>query len=266
MTVPAPQSRPPAASTLPSRIGSVPYLNAAPLTWGLEGETAFLPPSRLARELHEGRIDAALLSVTEVLLEEGYGVLDGVAIGSDGPVASVFLAHQDPLDSLGVVHLDPASCTSVQLLRILLAERGARPALETLRDPARAREVRNLLLIGNPAIAFRRTNPPHRIWDLGAAWRESTGLPFVYAAWVIRRGASAGVAGRLREAAAAGLAALPQIIDQRPEFDREFRRAYLGGHIRYGLGDREKAGLARFGELLARHTGRQVQPVRYLGA
>ena len=51
----------------PFRVGSVPYLNAAPLTFGLEQEIAFVPPSQLAVELHAGRLDAALVSLTEVL-------------------------------------------------------------------------------------------------------------------------------------------------------------------------------------------------------
>ena len=69
---------------------------------------------------------------------------------------------------------------------------------------------------------------------------------------------------RLLAAKSAGLAALPQIIAERTDYDAAFRRAYLGGHIRYDLGDAEKAGLARFGELLVKHTGREVFPLRYV--
>jgi predicted solute-binding protein len=47
-------------------------------------------------------------------------------------------------------------------------------------------------------------------------------------------------------------------VEHRPEFTREFRQAYLGGHIRYGLGDREKAGLERFRQALDTH----LQPRR----
>ena len=76
-----------------ARIGSVPYLNAVPLTCGLEGRCSFLPPSALAVELRSGRLEAALLSVTEALFAPGYPIVDGVAIASDGPVFSVFLAQ-----------------------------------------------------------------------------------------------------------------------------------------------------------------------------
>lgn len=246
------------------RIGSVPYLNAVPLTASLDQAVVYLPPSQLAAELHAGRLDAALLSVTEIMGREEYDVLDGVGISSDGPVYSVFLAHRDPLEAIREVHLDPASCTSVNLLRVLLAERGLSPACTTLTHYDQARQLPNVLLIGNPAIEFRRRPGEVAIWDLGAAWQTLTGLPFVYAVWALRRGAPAELAAHLRAAQVAGRAALPEIIERRPDYDRAFRQAYLGGHIRYDLGDREKAGLARFGELLRQHTGRSAVALRYV--
>ncbi len=249
----------------PFRIGSVPYLNAVPLTYGLGNGVTYLPPSELARKLHAGFLDAALLSVTEVLSHPGYDVLDGVAITSDGPVASVFLAHQDPLDALGEVHLDPASCTSVNLLRVLLSDRGPLPRFVPLRDYATAEQHRNVLLIGNPAIDFRRQNHPHAFWDLGEAWHLLTGLPFVYAVWVLRRGVPRELTTLLRQAHEAGLAALAEIIASRPEFDLAFRKDYLGGHIRYGLGPREKAGLEFFAQLFAFHNGGNVFLLNYVG-
>ena len=242
------------------RIGSVPYLNAVPLTCGLEGRCSFLPPSTLAAELRSGRIDAALLSVTEALFAPGYPIVDGVAIASDGPVFSVFLAHQDPLDErLTEVHLDPASCTSVNLLRVLLAARGLFPRFSPLAGYDRDRMPRNVLLIGDPAIRFALSSHSHRVWDLGAAWKEWTGLPFVYAVWAVREAAATSALGnRLREARESGLRRLPEWVEYRPEFTREFRNAYLGGHIRYGLGEREKAGIERFRQALDAH----IEPPR----
>ena len=42
------------------------------------------------------------------------------------------------------------------------------------------------------------------------------------------------------------------------EFDLAFRKDYLGWHIHYHLGDDEKRGLAKFVELLRKHSGREV--------
>ena len=79
------------------RIGSVPYLNAAPLTRDIDGELIFAPPSKLAEMLRRDELDAALVSITEVLLNDRYDILDGVAIGSLGEVYSVILAYKKPL-------------------------------------------------------------------------------------------------------------------------------------------------------------------------
>src|SRR3989449_3674614 len=84
-------------SLAPFRVGSVRYLNAVPLTRGLEEEVVYATPSELARLLQQEELDAALVSVTEVLLKDSYDVLDGIAIASLGEVQSVLLAHRKPL-------------------------------------------------------------------------------------------------------------------------------------------------------------------------
>jgi chorismate dehydratase len=119
-----------------------------------------------------------------------------------------------------------------------------------------------VLLIGDPVVRFALGRPDHRIWNLGAAWKEWTGLPSVFAVWAMREPAATGaLADGLREARKRGLVRLPEWIDHRPEFTRQFRQAYLVGHIRHGRGDREKAGLARFRQSLGQHLGRaRVQP------
>ena len=119
-------------SLSPYRVGSVPYLNAVPLTRGLESEVVFATPSKLAEMLRRDELDAALVSVTEVLFNDRYNILDGVAVASLGEVKSVFLAHRKPIDDVKVVFCDPASLTSINLLRVLLAERGIRAEYKPL--------------------------------------------------------------------------------------------------------------------------------------
>ena len=252
-------------SLAPYRVASVPYLNAAPLTRGIEDQIQFLPPSRLAELLKAGELDAALLSITEVFFSDAYDVLDGIAIASMGEVYSVVLAHEDPLDEMREVFVDPASCTSVNLLRVLLAERGLHPEFKTLDAYANAPQRKNVLLIGDRAIDFRRAHPDRPVWDLGAAWNELTGLPFAYAVWALRRDReTTALRRRLREAKAFGMDTLEQIIQMRPEYDRDFRQDYLGWHIHYHLTGDEKRGVAKFLELLRKHSGREVFEPRYV--
>src|SRR5881396_358060 len=252
-------------SLAPFRVGSVRYLNAVPLTRGLEEQVTFTVPSTLAEMLRRDELDAALVSVTEVLFNDRYDVLDGIAVASLGEVKSVLLAHRRPIDKVQEVFCDPASLTSVQLLRVLLAERGLRPELKPLASYDFAVLPDFALLIGDPALDFLRAPGRHEIWDLGAAWYEATKLPFVYAVWALRRGAdNSALRRQLREARDFGLDTLDYIIRTRTDYDYDFRNDYLSWHIHYHLGAEEKLGLARFIELLRKHTTAPVYEPRFV--
>ena len=241
-------------SLAPFRVGSVPYLNAVPLTRGIEEQILFVTPSKLAEMLQKDELDAALVSVTEVLFNDRYDILDGIAVASLGEVKSVFLAHRRPIEEVTEVFCDTASLTSVNLLRVLLAERGLRPEFKPLESYEFAALPDYAMLIGDRALDFLRATRQHEIWDLGAAWYERTGLPFVYAVWALRRGVENGRLRRqLREAKSFGLDTLDSIISSRAEYDYDFRKDYLGWHIHYHLGADEKRGLAKFIELLRKH-------------
>jgi len=247
------------------RIGSVPFLNAVPLTRGMEGELFFAPPARLAEMLRRDELDAALVSVTEVLFNDRYDVLDGVAIASLGEVYSVLLAHRKPLAAAREIFCDTASLTSVNLLKVLLAERGIFPEFKPLENYKAAGEKDFVLLIGDRAIEFQRSPPAHEILDLGSAWLEETNLPFVYAVWALRRGVENRELRReLKEAKRFGMDTLDTIIETREEFDEDFRRDYFEWHIHFHLGEDEKRAIARFSELLAKHNLGPVFPPRFV--
>jgi chorismate dehydratase len=247
------------------RIGSVHYLNAAPLTRGIEGEITFATPARLAKMLWENELDAALVSLTEVLFHDRYDILDGIAIASLGEVYSVFLAHKKPIAEVQEVFCDPASLTSVNLLKVLLAEHGLKPEFKPLENYAAAADKDFVLLIGDAAIDFQRAPHTHEIFDLGVAWLELTGLPFVYAVWALRRGEhQAALRNELRSAKRFGMETLDHIIATRPEYDEDFRRDYFEWHIHYHLGDDEKRAIEKFCQLLKKHGLGPVFPPKFV--
>src|SRR6185503_3795565 len=123
---------------------------------GLEEQILFVTPSKLAEMLQRDELDAALVSVTEVLLNDRYDILDGIAVASLGEVKSVFLAHRQPIDQVNEIFCDPASLTSVNLLRVLLAERGLRPEFKPLASYDAALLPDYALLIGDPALDLLR--------------------------------------------------------------------------------------------------------------
>ena len=252
-----------AQSVAPFRVGSVRFLNAVPLTRGLEEQIVFATPSELAAMLERAELDAGLVSVTEPLLRGSYDILDGIAIASLGEVKSVFLAHRGPIEHAREVFYDTASLTSVNLLRVLLAERGVKARFTPLPSYDFARLPDYTLLIGDTALDFLLAPRSHEIWDLGAAWHELTGLPFVYAVWALRRGLeNTALRRQLRQARGFGLDTLDSIVRDRPEYSYDFRKDYLGWHIHYHLAADEKRGLARFAELLRKHAlGPVFEPI-----
>jgi chorismate dehydratase len=237
------------------RIGSVHYLNAAPLTRDIAGELIFTTPAKLAQMLQRDQLDAALVSITEVLLNDRYDILDGIAIATLGEVYSVFLAHKKPLAEAQEIFCDTASLTSVNLLKVLLAEKKIFPEFKPLENYEVAKEKDFVLLIGDPAIEFQRAPHAHEIFDLGSAWLELTNLPFVFAVWALRRGIeNKELRYELRAAKSFGIETLEQLIETREEFDEDFRRDYFEWHIHYHLAEDEKRGIAKFCELLRKHN------------
>ena len=237
------------------RIGCVQYLNAKPLIWGYPGHIRLDHPSGLARDIARGEIDAALVPVFEALRDPHYLLVDGAAIACDGPVYSVFLAYRGELSKIRTVSLDPASLTSVHLLQVLLAEfHQLRPQYVRTQDISGETDAQ--LLIGNQAIEYRTVAPSDvRFLDLGEEWIRQTGLPFVFALWLLRRALPnpAAVADDFRSLKMEGLARVPEIVRAESIGTPEFRTAYLTRHIRFEFGHREKAGLDRFRQLLAVH-------------
>ena len=252
------------------RVGCVRYLNSRPLIHGHEARVTFQHPATLADELAAGRLDVGLVPTFELLRQPAnYRVVDDVAIACRGRVYSVFLAYRGHLADVRRIWLDPASRTSVNLLRVLLAEfHGYQPQYAPLPPASDAPPLaapapgEGVLLIGDQAIAFRtqqtQTAAGCRFFDLGEQWQLATGLPFVFAAWLVRAGVPRAplVADALRAWRQAGsdrreaVIAAAEATGQYPEGFPEF---YLTRCIRYRLGADEKKAIAEYARLLHAH-------------
>jgi chorismate dehydratase len=236
------------------RVGCVQYLNSKPLIYGCDAPVIFDHPSGLARDLIDEKLDVALVPVFEALRNPPWIAVDEVAIACDGPVFSVFLAHRQPLADVRRITLDPASRTSIHLLQVLLAEfQGLQPEYVAAGEVS---EDNALLLIGNQAIDFRVAYPEGwHFLDLGAEWKRCTGLPFVFALWLMRPALAnaASIADELRAIKRDGVAHIEEIVRADRTHEVALSTRYLTEHIRFDCGAKEKAGLNRFGELLVKH-------------
>lgn len=240
-------------SAPPPRIGSVPFLNARPHVHGLGAEVAYDLPARLAARLRAGEFEVALAPVAGFLGEPRYGLLDGIAIACRGEVRSVYLAHRGPLSAVRTVAFDPGSRSSTLLLRLALDEfLGLEGRWSQAPDPETA-DAR--LRIGDPALRERPglVADGWRLLDLGELWFQRTQLPFVFAGWIVAPGADISrFSARLRNALAAGIAAIDEIADRQEVLPPAEARDYLRRCVRYDLGADEKRGLEEFRSLCAK--------------
>ncbi|MDP9098786.1 MAG: menaquinone biosynthesis protein [Verrucomicrobiota bacterium] len=240
------------------RIGCVKYLNARPLIHGWPGEVVFDHPSVLCERLAAGQLDVALVSSFEFLRNPVYTLVDGISISSNGPVHSVFVAHNGNLSEIEEIEVDPASQTGINLLRCLLAEMGLAPKF-VIRSRLVQRAITPRLakfFIGDQAIRFRdETENTFQFWDLGEEWQKRTQLPFVYALWLIRPEVPSpkAIADGLRARRDNNIRELDLLVADDREFSPDFCQFYLRQCIRYQYGTQEKEGLSMFRKLCEKH-------------
>ncbi|MBM3235779.1 menaquinone biosynthesis protein [Candidatus Poribacteria bacterium] len=243
------------------KIGAVPYLNAKPLIYTLPKDDpnfqlSTAVPSLLAAQLQAGQLDVALIPSIEYLRkekfqDENYQIIPDIAISSHGPVRSVKLFSQVPIEKVRRVALDTSSRTSRALLKILLAEKyGLNPEYTSYehRSPIRNTDADAVLLIGDAAM--QQSDEGWYTLDLGEEWHSMTGMPFVYALWVTKENAVLDyITQKLQQAKQEGLQLIPEIAQiEAPKLNlpESLCREYLTQNIGYDLTKAELAGLRLF--------------------
>ena len=246
------------------RLGAVTYLNARPLTFCLSRlardlEVTFDLPSRLADGLAAARLDVALAPSIGYFRNPGYSIVSDACVACDGPVRSVKLYSRVPARRIETLALDEGSRTSAAMVQILLKERfGLSPAVERLPIGAAIEDTPAdaVMLIGD-----RGMQPANGqfefVWDLGEAWTDWTGLPFVFAMWTARDGVDLqDVEETLARARDEGVARLAEIAHAEAPalgIDEADCLAYLRDHLEFRLGPRQRQGLEMFCQLAGRH-------------
>src|SRR4051812_29323746 len=259
VTVPVDQHAPSTQRVL--RLGSVSYLNAKPLIHGLDLDSSNLDlsldvPSRLLEGLRSGRFDVALLPVIDYQRMPNLRIVPAGGIGCDGPTLTVRIFSQQPIEQTRILACDPDSHTSVALARIILKEHfGLSPEFIDLgRATGAPGEAR--LLIGDKVVCEEPAGFEHQL-DLGAAWKEMTGLPFVFAVWVARDGVDLGdLPARLEQAKRDGLANVHQIVERYAiprGWPPGIALQYLTMYLQYDIGPRQLQAIELFFRKAAAH-------------
>ncbi|HBW16229.1 MAG TPA: hypothetical protein DEF41_08880 [Desulfovibrio sp.] len=259
--------------TYPLRLGRIGYLNVLPIYHPLETgiiphefDIVAGPPAVLNNMMAHGDLHVSATSSIEYGRHaDDYLLVPDMAIGSRGPVMSVLLLSRRPVEELAgqTVLVSAETHTSAALLRLLFREYYRFPvsyvtgcATTQIAGPE-APEA--FLAIGDEALRLRNHPDYPHVLDLGEAWRQWTGLPFIFGVWVVSRAAAAACrfsenpADLLRRARDWGEAHMDTILDltlQGCPLTREELRVYYDGLV-YHLGDEEQEGLRLFYSRLA---------------
>ena len=256
------------------RLGRIPWINCYPVYAGIDRGVAD-PGAELisgtAADLNDllaaGELDVSVVSAVEYARNAAaYHLLPGLAISCDGPVHSVMLFSRRPVHELdgATVLRSSSSRTSVLLLELLCRHRWkVRPRFATVRAESSDLETLRgfpheaVLVIGDAALLLAAEGRYPYVVDLGSAWKDWTGLPFVFAVWAARRGLDREAVARVHQALDAsrnwGLAHLDELATLaagRTGIAPATCRTYLGD-LDYALGYRHLAGLTDFFRRLA---------------
>ncbi len=233
-----------------------------PLIAGLETdheiELVFDVPSRLSRLLDDGRVDAALVPVID-LVQEGraWQIVSDACIGGDGETLTVRVFSRRPPETIRTLHVDGDSHTSVVLARIVWQELyGIRLDVLPYRSDVSSDDCEAVLLIGDKVVNHSLIHFDIET-DLGSAWKTLTGMPFVFAVWASPRSSEpARLATKLANARDAGVATAAMIAaDFGPGMGWPVTLAtrYLTTRLKFYLGERQRQGMARFLEMAEHH-------------
>ena len=247
-----------------NRIVAVSYLNTIPFIYGIEhagidlyADLLLSPPRGCASLLRDGGAEIALIPVAAVPSIPDIRIVTPFCIGASRSVRTVVLAADSPLDRLDTIYLDSHSLTSVRLVRILASKLwGIRPEWKELKDfsALNAPQPRTGYLIIGDKVFDHEEKFRYR-YDLADEWREMTGLPFAFAAWVARSGVDDRTVERLAEALDYGVRHIPEAIACYGYGDRSYAYDYLTRNIDFVFDEQKRRATALYWQ-----EGRKIDP------
>jgi chorismate dehydratase len=240
------------------KIGAVSYLNTKPLLYGIQRSNILQQqieliedyPSNIAKQLLEGTIDVGLVPVAIIPNLAEWHIISDFCIGAEGEVASVCLFSEVPLEQIETVLLDYQSKTSVNLCKILFQHYWKKTPQFLQAGINYRNEIKGTtagVIIGDRALEQQHISA--YVFDLAAAWKSMTGLPFVFAAWIANKTLPNHFIEEFNKANEAGLHHLQEIVNSLhyPHYDL---LTYYTKNISFYLSDDKRKGMNLFLEML----------------
>ena len=176
---------------MPLKVGRTPYLSSEPMYFDMEKrgiEVQELPPNELTAAISDGRLQGGLVSLVDTFeLNDSMRTASGFCVATIAQAVSVKLHTKMPIEELAgrTIAVPEAAPTAIKLLQVLLSlKHGITPGAYVTEDEGH--DAR--LLVGNLGLRHRRgLREFPQTYDLGEEWRQWTGLPFVFARFVLRK-------------------------------------------------------------------------------
>lgn len=233
-------------------VAMVSYKNTKPFMFGFNhyGNTSFnlslLNPASCSDAFANGEVDIALVPVAFLEGRSDYKIITDFCIGADGPVNSVALLSNEPIDKINKLILDNHSMTSNRLVQILLENHWEQEVVYEKGDVSQGITLERetaVVMIGDKVFKYQHQYK-HK-YDLAEAWKAMTAKPFVFAVWIARSSVSSEMSDQLNEILKFGVNNINTILKNEtdPLFDLE---EYLTINLQYHLTDRFKSGLNTF--------------------
>lgn len=238
------------------KVTVVNYLNSKPFMYGIErtdlkDKIDFLDefPALCAESLIQHKTDVALIPAAMILKLQTPHIVSPYCIGSDGKVQTVCLFSNVPIEEVTDVILDYQSRTSVRLFQILAKEYWKINPQYHPSEPGFSQYITGntaAVLIGDRTIKFFDKYP--YIYDLGEIWKQHTGLPFVFAAWVANESLDQEFLTEFKKSCEVGLDAVDDIVADYAEVNNDHFNLedYYKKYMSYPLDEKKKAGLELF--------------------
>ena len=182
-----------------ARCGRIAYLNVLPIYFALEhifGENGFHlvrgTPAELNALMRRGEVDLGSISAMEYgRTFRDYLLLPDLSISSKGAVGSVLLFSRVPFSRLDGrrIRVSAASASGAALVKVLMAELfEVEPRYQWSHlEGVPLGDAAAVMAIGDEALRLKAAGAMPFELDLGQAWQELTGLPFVFGVWAVRR-------------------------------------------------------------------------------
>ncbi len=246
------------------RISAVKYANTYPFIYGLK-ESGFENkviletdhPADCAAKLIEDKADVGLIPVASLPLLKEYYIISDYCIGANGNVRTVMLLSNTPFHKIRTIYLDYRSRSSVNLTKVLAMNSWKKEFnwVNTMKgfDFTGIRDNEAVVLIGDQCFEFEKSF--RYSVDLGGAWKDYTGLPFVFACWAANKKLDESFIEEFNKALMPGLKNIDAVVERYGKTgkirDGELKK-YLTENIDYEFNDDKKKALKKFLELMSR--------------